>query len=92
MRDYEEKDCCSGTEADNEEKEEDGDYHREYDQEDKDRENEFFYHNAEEGPTDMEINPNFSSQLKTERPCSRADSEMENAEYWKKQRKNLTWI
>ena len=39
LKDYEEEDCGSGTEADNEETEEEGDYYDEYDE---DRENRFF--------------------------------------------------
>ncbi len=52
-----------GTEADNEGTEEEGDYTSEYDQEDEDRENNFWDNEADNDTRDMDINPNMSSQL-----------------------------
>ncbi len=57
LKDYEEEDCGSGTEADNEETEEERNYNSEYDQEDEDRENSFYDNDDNDGPMDMEINP-----------------------------------
>jgi hypothetical protein len=73
LRDYEEEDFGSGTEADNEETEEDGNYDSEYELEDEDRENRFFDNDEDEGPMDIDINPKLQQQV--ERPSSRADSE-----------------
>jgi hypothetical protein len=56
LKDYEEEDCGSGTEADNEETEEEGNYKSEYDQDDEDREKRFFDHDDDGGPMDMGIN------------------------------------
>jgi hypothetical protein len=73
LKDYEEEDCGSGREADNEETEEEGFYDSEYDQNDADRENRFWDNEEEGGPRDMEINPKL--QPAAERPASRAGSE-----------------
>jgi hypothetical protein len=69
LKDYEEEDCGSGTEADNEETEEEGDY----DQDDEDRENRFFHDNADDGPRDMEVS--LHEEMQIERPSSRAGCE-----------------
>ncbi len=73
MKDYEEEDCGSGTEADNEETEEEVNYDSEYDKEDEDRENRFWDNEDDGGPSNMEINPKLQQQV--ERPSSRTGSE-----------------
>ena len=73
LKDYEEEDCGSGREADNEETEEEGFYDSEYDQNDADRENGFWDNEEDGGTKDMEINPKL--QQPVERPASRAGSE-----------------
>ncbi len=73
LKDYEEEDCGSGREADNEETEKEGFYNSDYDQEYEDRENRFWDNEDDRGPWDMEINPKLQQQV--ERPSSRAGSE-----------------